>query len=112
MAQLRLELRRVPGLLRYAPDLLAVRCQPRVPRVVVAFLPGAAVGLVGVELDHEAVVGPVDIDGEGTDRVVRDRRRDAIEAGYPAAEPALPAAARVRQVERPSQRCGARFAAP
>jgi hypothetical protein len=44
---------------------------------VVALLPGAAVGLVGVELDDEVVVGPVAVDSEVADGSLR------IGAGMP-----------------------------
>src|SRR4051812_39902425 len=49
----------VPGFPWDPDDLLAaVLFQPRVAGFVVAFFPGAAVGLVGVELDDEVVAGP------------------------------------------------------
>jgi len=57
---LHLEPRRVPGFLLDSPDLgAAFVLQPVVAFGVVALLPGRAVGLVGVELDDQVVVGPV-----------------------------------------------------
>src|SRR3954451_19763129 len=103
----------VPVLAVDPDDLLAaVLFQPRVPGFVVAFLPGAAVGLVGVELDDEVVVGPVAVDGEMADGVVENGVGEAVEAAEPAQEVALPLAPRMRQPQRRPQRSGARLAAP
>src|SRR4051794_2340600 len=56
----------------------AVLFQPRIAGLVVAFFPGAAVGLV--------VVGPVAVDGEVADGVIEDRLRDGVDGLDPREE--------------------------
>src|SRR3954454_16287811 len=60
LAELHRQRRWLPGSPRDPDDLLAaVLFQPRVACGVVALLPCGAVGLVGVELDDEVMLGPV-----------------------------------------------------
>src|SRR3954453_16587151 len=76
LAQVGRQRRWVPVLAVDSDDgLAAVLFQPCIAGFCVAFFPGAAVGLVGVELDDEVVVGPVAVDGEVADGVVEDRLR-------------------------------------
>src|SRR3954463_11361448 len=73
LAELHRQRRWLPGFPLDPDDLLAAGLfQPRVAGGVVALLPRGAVGLVGVELDDEVMLGPVAVDGEMADRVVEN----------------------------------------
>src|SRR5689334_9854302 len=85
--------------------------QPRIAVRFVALLPSRAVRLLGVEFDHEAMLGPVGIDPERADVVVHDRCGEAVRPG-PAQELPLPLAARMRHREGLGEVRGARLSAP